>query len=108
MKTNGNTILITGGSSGIGYELAKQFLLKGNQVIITGRNPDKLKKVASQFTNLVTLQSDITNGHDVDILTKNIFENYPELNIVINNAGAAFPNSIFAGADLFEKASLEM
>jgi uncharacterized oxidoreductase len=76
-------------------------LVKGNQAIITGRNPDKLKKAALQLEKLITFQSDITIDHDLDLLTEHIHEKHPELNIVINNASVAIPKSIVSGTDIF-------
>jgi len=55
MKTTGNVILITGGSSGIGLETAKLFSQKGNQVIITGRNAERLEKAAAQLKNVTAI-----------------------------------------------------
>jgi uncharacterized oxidoreductase len=52
MKTSNNTVLVTGGSAGIGFEIAKLLAEKGNQVIITGRNKEKLKKLLQAFKML--------------------------------------------------------
>ncbi|WP_439556531.1 SDR family NAD(P)-dependent oxidoreductase [Dyadobacter sp.] len=55
MKTTGNTILITGGSAGIGWEIAKAFSVSGNQVIITGRDEQRLANAASQLKNVTPI-----------------------------------------------------
>ena len=53
MKTTNNTVLITGGSAGIGFELAKLLSAKGNDVIITGRNKERLQHIANHQLKLV-------------------------------------------------------
>jgi len=65
MQTTNNTILITGGSAGIGFAIAKLFSEKGNQVIITGRNGDRLTSAAAKLPNVTAIQSDITKEEDV-------------------------------------------
>lgn len=109
MKTDNNTILITGGGSGIGFQIAKLFSQTGNQVIITGRNGDKLQKAAAQLKNVTPIVADVTKPEDIATLTVSLQKDFPKLNIIINNAGAVKLHDL-AGNDLkgFEKASEEM
>ena len=74
MKTNGNTILITGGSAGIGFELAKQFSALGNKVLITGRNEERLKQAASKLENVIPIAGDVTDSESTDQLLEKIRE----------------------------------
>lgn len=108
MKTNGNTILITGGSAGIGFELAKQFSQLGNKVLITGRNEEKLKQAANQLENVVPISGDVTSSESTDRLVAKIKEQYPGLNMVINNAGYADVYELNENANALPKASQEM
>lgn len=87
MKTNNkNTILITGGASGIGYEFAKQ-LCETNTVIITGRNKQKLEKAKEELKNIHVFECDVSNPSQIKALYEIISHDFPELNILINNAG---------------------
>ena len=109
MKTTNNTILITGGSAGIGFEIAKLLSEKGNNVIITGRNEERLNKAASKLNNVKTIVSDVSKAEDVEKLVAQIKQEFPQLNMVINNAGQAFVFDITAeNANGFEKAEDEM
>ena len=108
MKTNGNTILITGGSAGIGFELAKQFSQLGNKVLITGRNAENLKQAADQLENVIPSSGDVTNSESTDQLVAQIKQEHPELNMVINNAGYADVYQLDSNANAFSKASREM
>ena len=81
-----NTILITGGTSGIGYELARQ-LCENNTVIITGRSQEKLDQVKSELKKVNTFKSDVANPQDIIELYEEVLKMFPELNILINNAG---------------------
>jgi uncharacterized oxidoreductase len=87
MKLSGNTVLITGGSGGIGLEFAKQLSELGNTVIITGRNQAKLDYAKKQYPNIVTYRSDVTNPDDIRSLYSEVTKEFPALNILINNAG---------------------
>jgi len=108
MKTTQNTILITGGGSGIGFEIAKSFS-KDNHIIITGRNAEKLQKAAAQLQNTTAIVSDITNEKDVENLVQKLKTDFPNLNILINNAGiASVFNLATPGINAFEKASDEI
>ncbi len=87
MQLNNNTILITGGTSGIGFEMAKEFLKLNNTVIITGRNEERLQKVQEKLKGVVAIKSDISKQDDIKALYQKVKKDFPELNILINNAG---------------------
>ena len=94
MITTGNTVLITGGSSGIGLALAKRFLLLKNKVIITGRDKTKLEQIQNDFPEIVTFEGDLTDKNSLDELVFFIEQQYSNLNILINNAAVQFNYNI--------------
>lgn len=108
MKTTGNTILITGGSAGIGFAIAKTFAEKGNQVIITGRNEARLQEAAAKLRNTTAIVSDVTNREDVKSLVEKLRNDFPKLNMVINNAGKASVYKLDSDDDAFVRAEEEM
>jgi uncharacterized oxidoreductase len=87
MKKSGNTILITGGSSGIGFALSKQFIKQGNTVITCARHKDLLEHAASQLPGIVTHPCDLTVEAERTQLADWLLSEFPGLNILINNAG---------------------
>lgn len=87
MHLQNNTILITGGTSGFGYEFAARFIALGNTVIITGRNADKLRETRQKLPAVHTIQSDVRNPEDIARLYRQVTHQFPALNILINNAG---------------------
>lgn len=87
MRMNGNTILITGGATGIGYAMAKYFLARENAVVICGRRANRLEQAKSELQGLHTVQCDVTNSDDRKDLYAYISERFPDMNILINNAG---------------------
>jgi uncharacterized oxidoreductase len=87
MKTNGNTILITGGSTGIGFEFAKQLLEIGNTVVVTGRDEKKLQKAKSLLPAVHAIASDVSAPGEIESLLKKVTAEFPKLNVLINNAG---------------------
>lgn len=89
MKTTGNTILITGGSAGIGYEIAKLLSESGNKVIITGRDKLRLERANTTLKNADYIVSDMSDENAIEKLARQVEETFPELNMVINNAGRA-------------------
>jgi uncharacterized oxidoreductase len=87
MKTTENTILITGGTSGIGLAFAEEFLRLGNKVIICGRREDRLKQIAEKHEGIVTRVCDVADSNDRENLASWAISNFPEVNVLINNAG---------------------
>ena len=87
MKINKNTILITGGATGIGYSMAKYFYKRDNTVIICGRREDRLARAKKELPQINTVRCDIANPDDRTMLFKNICDNFPKMNMLINNAG---------------------
>ena len=87
MKLSGNTILITGGTSGIGLELAKAFLKRQNTVIVTGRDPARLERAKNELPQLHTVQSDVSRIDHVDALFASVTAQFPALNVLVNSAG---------------------
>ena len=87
MNIKGNTILITGGSAGIGLALAERFLKENNTVIICGRNEQKLEEAKLKFPEIHTLVCDISKEEERISLYKKAVEEFPKLNVLINNAG---------------------
>ncbi|ANS76513.1 short-chain dehydrogenase [Paenibacillus yonginensis] len=87
MKLSGNTILITGGGSGIGLAFAERFIQAGNQVIVTGRREQVLEEAKQKLPGLITRASDLSLEADRTALFDWVTANYPEVNVLVNNAG---------------------
>jgi len=86
MKIKNSTVLITGGSSGIGLELSKVLIQKGNKVIICGKSNEKLLAAKKMIPQLITYQCDLSDSLECTDFAKRIQENHSDLNILINNA----------------------
>jgi uncharacterized oxidoreductase len=87
MKLSGNTILITGGSAGIGLAFAERFIKAGNKVIVCGRREDVLRNAKERFTSIVTRVVDVAIESERVALFDWVTANYPEVNVLVNNAG---------------------
>lgn len=87
MNCSNNTILITGGATGIGLELAKQLIAKGNTVIVCGRREHKLAEAKKLLPQLITKVCDIATIEERRALYNSCIKEYPSLNMLINNAG---------------------
>ena len=87
MKITGNTILITGGTSGIGYGLAQRFQLGGNKVIVAGRRQELLDEIARENDGIEAVRLDVTDPESISALYRDVTAAHPELNVLINMAG---------------------
>jgi uncharacterized oxidoreductase len=87
MKLTGRTILITGGSAGIGLAFALKFLELGNEVIVTGRRQAVLDAVKSRHPKIHTIQSDIADPKQIANLAARVKADFPTLDVLMNNAG---------------------
>lgn len=87
MNLQNNTILVTGGTSGFGFEFASRLIALGNTVIITGRNAQRLRETKEKLPGVHTIQSDVSKADDIVRLYHQATQAFPELNILINNAG---------------------
>lgn len=87
MKLGGNTILVTGGASGIGFALAKRFVKAESQVIVCGRRVDQLDRARQECPGLHAIACDISNEAGREKLLHDVTAKFPRLNVLINNAG---------------------
>jgi uncharacterized oxidoreductase len=87
MKTTGNTILVTGGGSGIGRELARRFHDLGNAVIVAGRRISALEETIGGRERMHAIPLDVVDPEAVRSFAERVVREHPELNVLINNAG---------------------
>lgn len=100
MKTSGNTILITGGGSGIGRELAIRFNALGNTVIVTGRHMETLEETIAGQRDMHAMVVDIADPHSIAAVAERIVAEHPSLNVLINNAGIMRSENLSSNNDL--------
>ena len=87
MKVDGNTVLITGGATGIGFALAQKFVEVGSDVIVCGRRRTKLEAAKRELPNLHVTQCDVAVESERQKLLKWAMTRFPDLNVLVNNAG---------------------
>jgi uncharacterized oxidoreductase len=87
MKMTGNTILITGGGSGIGRALARHFNALGNTVIVAGRRMDALEETTAGRDRMYAITLDVENPEAISDFARRVVAEHPPLNVLINNAG---------------------
>lgn len=90
MNLSGNTILITGGSSGIGLALSQRFLAEGNRVLITGRDAKKLEAIRRTQPAVGIFCGDLSTDAGLHALVHFVKQEYPQLNILVNNAAVQY------------------
>ena len=98
MKLTGRTILITGGSAGIGLAFALKFLELGNTVIVTGRRQAVLDKAKTKYPNLQTIQGDVADTAQITALAAHVKAKFPKLDVLMNNAGVMLHKNLQAPA----------
>jgi uncharacterized oxidoreductase len=99
MKMTDNTILITGGGSGIGRGLAEAFHHLGNQVIITGRTQKSLDETCAANPGMKSLTVDVSDPKSIQSFAGKVTKDYPSLNVLINNAGIMQPENLLEKPD---------
>ncbi len=87
MQLSNRTVLVTGGTSGIGLGLAESFLKAGSRVIVCGRDKEKLARVKENFPDITAIACDISSAAQRKQLADDVTLRFPELDILINNAG---------------------
>ncbi|MET7253178.1 SDR family oxidoreductase [Dyadobacter fermentans] len=87
MDLKNSTILITGGTSGIGLELVKQLTQQGSTIIVTGRKQKALNDTKKRFPKIHVFQSDVSDPQAIKRLYKDVTQQFPDLNMIVNNAG---------------------
>ncbi len=106
VNITGNTILVTGGGSGIGRALAEAFLARGNTVIVTGRNRDKLIDVESASPGIHTYQLDVDDPEAIGAFSRQVVVDFPALNVLVNNAGVMRPETVQEGSTATAEATI--
>ena len=87
MKLSGHTVLVTGGSAGVGLALTREFYQKDNRVIICGRSPEKLARAKEEMSGIETIPCDLAKDEEIRNLAKVIRTKFPALSLLVNNAG---------------------
>jgi uncharacterized oxidoreductase len=96
MRLTGNTILVTGGISGIGRALAEAFHQRGNEVIIAGRRQQKLDEITAANPGMRGMPLDVEDPAAIDAIAASVRKQCPKLNVLINNAGIQKPQDFTA------------
>ncbi|AOK89217.1 SDR family oxidoreductase [Paenibacillus polymyxa] len=92
MKLTGNTIFITGGGSGIGRALAEALHNLGNKVIISGRRKERLEETIKANPGMSAVELNVQDPASIEAAAKQLIEEYPDVNVLINNAGIIQPD----------------
>ena len=101
MKLTNRTMLITGGSAGIGLAFALKFLKLGNRVIVTGRRQAVLDEIQAKHPGLHAIRSDVADPAQIAMLAETINRHFPQLDVLMNNAGISrYKNLSVPASDL--------
>ncbi|MBZ4041262.1 SDR family oxidoreductase [Flavobacterium hibisci] len=108
MEILNSTVIITGGSSGIGFEMCTQLIKKGNKIIACGRSLEKLAAAQKQLPDLIIYHCDIAQETECKSFAHWIIENHPEANVLINNAAIVTKNNFIEDVLALENLNKEI
>lgn len=100
MKASGNTILVTGGGSGIGRGMARWWAQQGNTVIVAGRSADSLAETAQGHPAIHPMTFDVADAADIARFAAEVTTRFPALNVLVNNAGMMARETLTTKRDL--------
>ncbi|MFF0161094.1 SDR family oxidoreductase [Streptomyces sp. NPDC005263] len=100
MKMTGNTILITGGTSGIGLGLALRLHEAGNKVVVAGRRKELLDEITAEHPGIHGLVLDVADPDSIARARETVAASHPDLNVLVNNAGIMLRENILDPAEL--------
>lgn len=100
MKTTNNTMLITGGTSGLGLGLAQRFHAAGNTVIVAGRRTDLLDEIVAEHPGMESVVLDVSDPGSIEAAFASVTASHPELNVLVNMAGIMQPENLLDGSAL--------
>jgi uncharacterized oxidoreductase len=107
MRLTGNTVVITGGTSGIGRQLAERLLARGNRVIVCGRRRERLDQLQGQHREVSTFQCDLSQEDERTAFAQWVTANHPGTNVLVNNAGIQYVTDLTKPLQL-DRARLEI
>jgi uncharacterized oxidoreductase len=102
MKLKNRTVLITGGTSGIGLELARLLLERGNTILVTGRDQEKLDAAKRALPAVHTFESDVSDPRAIAVLHERLVAQFPTLDTLVNNAGIMRNLNLNQERDLYD------
>jgi short-subunit dehydrogenase involved in D-alanine esterification of teichoic acids len=108
MQVSNNTVLLTGGTSGIGFELLRQLYQLNNRMIVTSSNEKHLANIKKQFTDITTVVCDLSDNSSVRQLIDKCWKDHRDINVLINNAGIQYNYSWTEEKDGYNKISTEI
>jgi uncharacterized oxidoreductase len=108
MELRGRTVLVTGGSTGIGFRLAAELLAMGCTVLACGRREDRLARARQELPGLVTRVCDVSRPADREALLEWAVSAYPRLSLLVNNAGIQRRVDLTAGTKDLPEAEAEI
>lgn len=94
MKTTGNTILVAGGTSGIGRAFAVRLHAAGNKVIVAGHRRADLDEIVAEVPGIEGEEFDVTDGASIRRLSETVTANHPDLNVLVTMAGIMVPETV--------------
>ena len=98
MQLSGNTVLVTGGSNGIGLALAERFLTMGNRVVLCGRREEKLEEAQRRHPELATRVCDLARAEERASLVAWLDETFPDLNVLVKRVLHKECHCVYSGS----------